>query len=60
MIADRIVNSKSGDFVLTAGSDSIRELFIERPVIPALNKISTSNREIFPAEVRQYQRVIKT
>ena len=31
----------------------IREIFVEKPQIPASNKVSTRNREVFPAECRQ-------
>ncbi|MCJ1426764.1 DNA-directed RNA polymerase I subunit RPA2 [Sticta canariensis] len=31
----------------------IRELFLEKPVLPPTNKFSTRNREIFPAECRE-------
>ena len=31
----------------------VREVFIEKPMIPPTNKFSTKNREIFPAECRE-------
>ncbi|MCJ1457860.1 DNA-directed RNA polymerase I subunit RPA2 [Mycoblastus sanguinarius] len=47
-LEDRLPREKRNRF-----SVRIREIFLEKAVLPSANKISTRNREIYPAECRE-------
>ena len=47
------LSGEPGDVERDRLSVRIRQIFVEKPYIPASNKVSTRNREIFPAECRQ-------
>lgn len=47
------LDGEPGDAIRNRLSVRLREIFVEKAQIPASNKFSTRNREIFPAECRE-------